>query len=345
MIGATLWRRFRSRRLHVISLVILVAGASTALTADCLASDLPVLLRYHGTLYVLPNLRRPGPLRRFDNQSVRRSMRPGDWLLEPLVPFGPRQTQPGGRLDVSQPPSATHWLGTDDVGRDVLAQVIHGTRTAFGVGLLSVLLYVLVGLGLGGLAGYLRGPVDAVTSWAVAVMTTFPTFLLVLAVQGLLGSRSLWGLVLVLGATGWAGVARIVRGEVLREAARPHVLAARASGASGARVLFRHVLPAARGPVIVAALFGVAGAILFESGLSFLGLGADAPSWGRLLAQARATGGAWWLALFPGLAISVTVLSYNFVAEGLDEALGGRESTGRLAHAQRSGARIERPQT
>lgn len=343
MIGGIIWRRFRSRRLYGLSLVVLMAGACTAVTADCLASDLPVLVRYHGTLYVLPNLRRPGALRRFDNQSLHRALRPGDWMLEPLVPFGPRQTQPGGRLDVSRPPGSTHWLGTDDVGRDVLAQMIHGTRTAFGVGLFSVLLYVLVGLLLGGIAGYLRGPVDAITSWAVAVMTTFPTFLLVLAVQGLVGSRSLWGLVLVLGATGWAGVARIVRGEVMREAARPHVLAARASGASGARVLIRHVLPAARGPVVVAAVFGVAGAILFESGLSFLGLGADAPSWGRLLAQAQSAGGGWWLALFPGLAISVTVLSYNFVAEGMDEALGGRGSTSQTAPGQRSGGRFERP--
>jgi len=322
---ARIWQRFRSRRLHVLSLVVLALGAVTALGADCLASDLPVLVRYDGSLYVLPNIRRPGALRGFDNHTLRQALRPGDWMLGPLVPFGPDETQPGGRLDVSQPPGGTHWLGTDDVGRDVLAQVIHGTRTAFGVGLLSVLLYVLVGLLLGGLAGYLRGAVDAVIGWAVAVMTTFPTFLLVLAVQGLVGSRSLWGLVLVLGATGWAGVARIVRGEVLREVARPHVLAARASGASGARVLFLHVLPAARGKVVVAAVFGVAGAILFESGLSFLGLGADAPSWGRLLAQAQSSQSAWWLVLFPGLAISVTVLAYNFVAEGLDEALGGRD--------------------
>jgi peptide/nickel transport system permease protein len=315
-----LWRRFWAQRLARVALLTLAGLAAVAVGADCLASDLPILMRFEGKLYVLPNVTRPGELRRHDVQSLRRAFGPDDWAVDPLIPYGPQQTQPGGRLDINQPPGGAHWLGTDDVGRDVAAQLVHGARSALAVGVLSVLLYVWVGLWLGALAGYLGGVVDTLTNWAVAVMATFPTFLLVLGIAGLLQARSLWGLVLVLGLTGWASVARIVRGEVLRAVAQPHVLAARSLGASHPRILVLHVLPAAAGPVAVAATFGMAGAILMESGLSFLGLGSDAASWGRLLAIAQVNRAAWWLALFPGIAISVTVLAYNFVAEGIQDA-------------------------
>ncbi len=324
MSARQVWRRFYSQRLSRVSTLVLAALVLTALGANCLASDLPLLMRFHGTLYVLPNLTRPGALRRYDIQTLRGEFKDGDWAVAPPVPYGPQQTQPGGRLDINQPPGGAHLLGTDDVGRDVAAQLIHGARTALLVGVFSVLLYVFLGLLLGALAGYLRGPVDGLTNWAVAVMMTFPTFLLVLAIQGLLQAQSLWAIVLVLGLTGWAGVARLVRGEVLRAVAQPHVEAARALGASHVRILWHHVLPATIGPVVVAATFGMAAAILIESGLSFLGLGPDVASWGRLLAIAQSSRSAWWLALFPGLAISVTVLVYHFAAEGLQDALDPR---------------------
>lgn len=303
---------------------VLVLLLGVALFADCLASDLPLFLRFRGELYVLPNVTRPGALRPHDNHTLAREMGSGDWAIRPPVPFGPGQTQPGGRLDVNQAPGSLHWLGTDDVGRDVLAGVIHGARVALGVGLFSVLLYVLIGVLLGALAGYLRGAVDGLVTWLVAVMMTFPTFLLVLVLQGFVAAQGIWGVILLLGITGWAGVARLVRGEVLRASVLPHVEAARALGATRARILARHVLPAAVGPVLVAATFGMASAILVESGLSFLGLGPDVASWGRLLAVALANREAWWLALFPGLAISATVLAYNLFAEGLQDALDPR---------------------
>lgn len=326
-------RRFRRQPVAMTALGLVCLFAVTALGADCLASDLPVLLRYRGELYVLPNMQRPGALRRHDNHTLERDLEPGDWIITPLIPFGPEQTQPAGALDVNEPPGGAHLLGTDDVGRDVAAQLVHGARVALLVGFFAVLCYVLLGIILGALAGYFRGLVDTLVGWAVAVMLTFPTFLLILVVQGLVAAQSVAGVMLVLGLTGWAGVARLVRGEVLRILARPYVEAARSVGASEARILFRHVLPGAMGPVVVAAAFGMGSAILIEAALSFLGVGPEAPSWGRVLAAALQNRAAWWLTLFPGLAIFATVLAYNFVAEGIQNALDPRHAA-RLPRSQ-----------
>jgi len=291
------YRRIRQQRLTMAALGLLALFVATALFADCLASDLPIAMRYDGKLYLLPNVRHPGTLRRHDNHTLRQQGKRLSWAVYPLIPFGPNQTQPAGNLDVNVAPgTGDHLLGTDDVGRDVAAQLVHGARVALLVGVVSVLLYLLLGILLGALAGYLRGPVDQLVNWAVAVM-------------------------LVIGLTGWATVARLVRGEVLRVLGLPFVEAARSLGASHTRILLRHVLPNSLGPVVVAATFGMASAILIESGLSFLGFGPNAPSWGRLLANAQVNRTAWWLTLFPGLAIFVTVLAYNFVAEGLQDAL------------------------
>jgi peptide/nickel transport system permease protein len=317
-------RRLTRQRLTMAATGALALLVVTALGADCLASDLPILLSYNGKLHVLPNIRRPGELRRHDNHTLRRDLAgaKAGWAVYPLIPFGPNQTQPGGALDLNVGPgTGEHLLGTDDVGRDVAAQLLHGARVSLLVGLVAVLIYVLIGLVLGALAGYLRGPVDHLVSWGVAVMLTFPTFLLILVIQGLVAAQSLWGVMLVIGLTGWAGVARLVRGEVLRIRGLPYVEAARGLGASHARILTHHVLRNALGPVAVAATFGMASAILVETALSFLGFGPDAPSWGRLLAAAQVNRPSWWLTVFPGLAIFVTVLSYNFVAEGLQDAL------------------------
>jgi peptide/nickel transport system permease protein len=334
-------RRFRSQPLARVAAAVLTLLLVAALGADCLASDLPLLLSYRGEVHVLPNIRRPGVLRGHDNHTLRRDLAATGkgWAVYPLIPFGPNQTQPGGALDLNVGPgTGAHLLGTDDVGRDVAAQLVHGARVALLVGLVAVLLYVLIGVVLGALAGYLRGPVDHLVSWGVAVMLTFPTFLLILVIQGLVSAQSLWGVMLVIGLTGWAGVARLVRGEVLRVGALPFVEAARGLGASHGRILLVHVLPHALGPVAVAATFGMASAILVETGLSFLGFGPDAPSWGRLLAAAQLNRPAWWLTVFPGLAIFVTVLSYNFVAEGLQDALDPRHAV-RLPREWRTGGR------
>jgi len=317
-------RRLLRQRLTMAATGVVALLMVTALGADCMASDLPVLLSYQGKLYVLPNISRPGELRPHDNHTLRRDLAGASkgWAVYPLIPYGPNQTQPGGALDLNvRPGTGEHLLGTDDVGRDVAAQLLHGARVALLVGFVAVLIYMVIGLFLGSLAGYLRGTVDHLVSWGVAVMLTFPTFLLILVIQGLVASQSLWGVMLVIGLTGWAGVARLVRGEVLRIRGLPFVEAARGLGASHTRILLHHVLPSALGPVVVAATFGMASAILVETALSFLGFGPDAPSWGRLLAAAQVNRPSWWLTVFPGLAIFVTVLSVNFVAEGLQDAL------------------------
>jgi peptide/nickel transport system permease protein len=241
----------------------------------------------------------------------------------PLIPYGPLQSKADGRILPLEPPSADHWLGTDDRGRDVLARLLHGTRISLSIGLVAVALYVLIGVFLGAAAGFYGGWLDAGVSRSVEALTAFPAFFFLLVVQGLLPGGSVLQIMIVLGLTRWTDVARLVRGEVIRLRSADFVLAARALGLPPRRILVRHVLPNAMGPVLVAATFGVGGAILTESALSFLGFGTPppTPSWGELLTQAFAHDGKWWLSLFPGLAIFVTVTAYNLVGEGIRDAV------------------------
>lgn len=224
------------------------------------------------------------------------------------------------------PPDRIHWLGTDDLGRDVLSRLIYGARVSLSVGFVAVSIYVLIGIVLGALAGYYGGWVDIVISRAIEVMMCFPTFFLILAVLAFVGP-SIYNIMIVIGITQWTGIARLVRGEVLKFREREFVMAARQAGASDARLIFRHLLPNALAPVLVSASFGVASAILTESALSFLGFGVppQTPSWGSILSQAQAyMDVAWWLTLAPGLAIFLTITAYNLVGEGLRDAIDPR---------------------
>ncbi|MGC4115881.1 MAG: ABC transporter permease [Myxococcales bacterium] len=327
---ARLRSRFRRRLAHRLGLGFVLALFAVALLGDFIASDLPVAVRRGGQTWLLPNVTGPADLRQETNQSLRASLRTdeGDWMLEPLVPFGPYQTDLT-LAAVPDGPSAQHLLGTDESGRDVLARLVHGTRVSLAVGLVAVALYVLIGVLLGALAGYFGGAVDLVVSRCIEVMLSFPTLFLVLALMAVIPRPTLAHLVLVLGLTRWPDVARLMRSEVLRVKELDFVTAARALGASELRVLFRHVVPNCLAPVLVAAAFGVAGAVLLESALSFLGFGAPPPtaSWGEILMQAHryvTSPGAWWLAVFPGAAIFLTVTAYNLVGEGLQEALDPR---------------------
>lgn len=325
--GGRLRRRFGRRWGPRLGLAAALLLALVALLADVLASDRPLLLRLDGRLYLAPNLTDPTELRGEDIASLRARLRPdrGDWMLAPPVPVGPYRTDVTlARLPA--PPGAGHPLGTDETGRDLLARLIHGSRVSLAVGLVAVALYLLIGVALGAVAGYFGGAVDLLVSRAIEVMLAFPTLFLVLALMAMIERPTVVHLVLVIGLTRWPDVARLTRGEVLRIKGLEFVTAARALGASDARVLLRHVLPNALGPVIVAAAFGVAGAVLLESALSFLGFGAPPPaaSWGEILMQAHryvSSPGGWWLALFPGAAIFVTVAAYNLIGEGLQDAL------------------------
>jgi peptide/nickel transport system permease protein len=228
--------------------------------------------------------------------------------------------------NVLSPPSSNHPFGTDDLGRDVLSRMIYGSRISLLVGFVAVGIAITIGVIIGSLSGYYGGAIDWLLMRFVDVMLTFPTFFLILAVIAIL-EQSIWTIMIVIGVTGWMDVARLVRAEFLTLRQRDFVLAAKTSGADSKRIIFRHILPNALSPVFVAATFGVAGAILVESGLSFLGLGVQPPnaSWGNILNTGKDyIEVAWWLSLYPGLAILVTVLSYNLVGEGLRDALDPR---------------------
>ncbi len=228
--------------------------------------------------------------------------------------------------NVLSSPSFSHPFGTDELGRDVLVRMIWGSRASLKVGFIAVGIAITIGTVLGSLAGFYGRKTDAVIMRFVDIMLAFPTFFLILAVIAIV-EPSISTIMIIIGLTGWMDVARLVRAEFLTLKERDFVSAARAIGASDFRLIFRHVIPNALSPVFVAATFGIAGAILTESGLSFLGLGVQPPdpSWGNILTAGKDNiTVAWWLSLFPGLAILVTVLSYNLVGEGLRDALDPR---------------------
>jgi peptide/nickel transport system permease protein len=225
-------------------------------------------------------------------------------------------------------PSWQHWMGTDGLGRDVLSRMLHGGRISLLVGLVAVGIATAIGIILGAIAGYYRGWVDTFIMRLVDVMLSIPSFFLILAVIAFL-TPSIWNIMIVIGLTSWMGVTRLVRAEFLSLSGREFVLASRTLGAKDARLIFTHLLPNSLTPIIVSAVLGVAGAVLMESGLSFLGLGVQAPqaSWGNILTDGKEyIQFAWWLSLFPGLAILITVLGYNLLGEGLRDALDPRSN-------------------
>ncbi len=232
-------------------------------------------------------------------------------------------------LDVNailSPPGPQHLLGTDALGRDVLARLLYGGRVSLWVGFVAVGLSVSIGLFLGLCAGYFGGLVDEGIMRGVDVMLCFPSFFLILAVIAFL-TPSLSNIMIVIGLTSWMGVARLVRAETLTLRGREFVLAARVSGMGPPGILFYHILPNAAAPVLVSATLGVAGAILTESSLSFLGLGVQPPmpSWGNMLMEGKEVlEVAPWLSIFPGLAILLTVLGYNLIGESLRDILDPR---------------------
>jgi len=252
--------------------------------------------------------------------------RPASFKLMPPIPYSPIESTP----DSFSPPSWKHLCGTDSTGRDIAARMLHGARTSLSIGFVAQSIALTIGVAIGGLAGYYRGWIDIGTCRFIEIMDCFPPLLLILVAINLFDSdkgNNMFYIMAVIGLTSWTGVARLVRGEFLRLSALPFTLAAKALGASDGRIILRHLLPNSLGPILVAGTFGVASAILIESSLSFLGFGMQAPtpSWGDILSDARRyIDFAWWLAFFPGLAILITIMSYNFVGEGLRDAVDPR---------------------
>jgi peptide/nickel transport system permease protein len=257
-------------------------------------------------------------------------------LAPVLAPWDPNR--PDTRK-ILTPPSTSHWFGTDPLGRDVLSRVLYGSRVSLSVGFVSVGIAAIIGVLLGAAAGYHGGMVDNVVMRLVDLMLVFPHFFLLLAVLAFL-KPSIWTIMTVIGVTGWMGVARLVRAEFLTLREREFVIWSESIGAGALRIVFRHILPNAIAPILVAMTLGIPAAILTEAGLSFLGLGVQPPyaTWGNILNDGRDyIEIAWWLTLYPGLAILITVLSYNLMGEGIRDALDPRLRQSRVGRILRLG--------
>ena len=245
-------------------------------------------------------------------------------VLAPLI--SPHDPVEPDLKNILTGPTWSHPFGTDTLGRDVFSRVIYGSRISLLVGFVSVGIATLIGIMIGAVSGYSGGIIDELIMRFVDLMMCFPTFFLILAVIALL-EPSIWNIMIVIGLTNWMGIARLVRAEILSIKGKEYVLAAKAMGFPRRRIIFGHVLPNALSPVYVVATLGIGGAILTESALSFLGIGVQppTPSWGNILTQAKDNiEVAWWLSLYPGLAIFLTVMGYNLLGEGLRDVFDPR---------------------
>ena len=336
------WRRYRSNRLALVALLLIVLLGLVALLSPAIAGTKPVVVKYKGELYFPAmsyfNESWENPI--FQKDRFRQRYRaklgqkdPESWAIWPLVFQDPLRRvkaeewpgRPGNPARSEGRPSSLNFLGTDSIGRDVFAQMVHGTRTALLVGFVSMGIAALIGITVGAMAGYFGGWIDAVLSRLIEVVMCVPTLILILALVALIERTTIWHMMAIIGATGWTGIARLTRGEFLRLRDSDFVQAARVTGESTARIIFKHILPNAIAPVLVPITFGIAGAILIESGLSYLGFGPPGvPSWGRMLSEGRANYQMWWMIVFPGLGIFFAVLAYNLVGEGLQEATDPR---------------------
>jgi peptide/nickel transport system permease protein len=323
---SNVWKEFRRNPIAHTGFYVVCVLAFVALFADFLANDKPYYLSYRGKTY-FPVFRSylvgtrlaqwPAELLNVDFKKLE-----GSKAIFPPIPY--RQTN----IDLFAPfesPSEHHWLGTDRLGRDVMAGMIHGSRISLSIGFVAVGIAVVIGVILGALAGYFGSWVDLVISRIFEIEMAIPTFFLLITVAALL-PPSIYLTMIIIGATSWVGIARFTRNEFLKIRNLDYVTAAIALGVSNRKVMFQHILPNALAPVIVSVVLGIAGAILVESSLSFLGIGvpAELVTWGSILHEASSATFAWWLAVFPGAAIFITVLAYYLVGEGLREVLDPR---------------------
>ncbi len=340
---AEAWRRYRCRPLAVGGLGFVGFLVVVAAFAPAIAGTKPVLCRYKGRLYA-PCLgyfdRRLEPAiftkDKFRGTYPRNlaAKDPDSWALWPLFFQDPyrsvRNDEWPGRpenpaMDQGRP-SWNNLFGTDQAGVDVLAKMVHGTTIALLVGFVSMGIAGTIGVVVGAVGGYFGGWIDMLTSRVTEIVMCVPTLVLILSIVAIIEKPTIWHTMAIIGFTGWTGIARLTRGEFLRLKSSEYVTAARAAGAGPLRIMLRHVLPNALAPILVPITFGIASAILTESGLSFLGFGPPPPSasWGSVLNGARSNLGMWWLVVFPGAAIFLTVLAYNLIGEGLQESTDPR---------------------
>jgi peptide/nickel transport system permease protein len=323
---SSVWNGLRRNRLAMAGLYVVLFLFAMAATADFLANNKPYYLVYQGRSYFpifrsglvkLGLVKWPAELLNADFKTL-----DAERIVFPPIPYL------GSDIDLTAPfesPSAKHWLGTDKLGRDVTAGLIHGSRVSLSIGFVAVGIALVLGVVLGALAGYFGAWIDLGISRIFEVMLTLPTLFLLITIAAMF-PPSIFLTMAIIGLTGWVGIARFTRGEFLKIRNLDYVTAALALGVSAPKIMFRHILPNALAPVLVSVVIGVAGAIILESSLSFLGIGvpAEAVTWGSILNEARSSTFAWWLALFPGAAIFITVLAYYLVGEGLRDALDPR---------------------
>jgi peptide/nickel transport system permease protein len=337
------WSRFRRRRLGMVALAYVLFMAVAALSSPAIVGTKPIVCRYKGSIYfpalgyfnrswenpifVKDRFRYVYPTNLYEKD-------PESWAIWPLVYQDPYRRvrenewpdQPANPMQNQGSPNRFNLFGTNKSGVDVFAQLVHGTRTALVVGFVSMGIAAAIGISIGAAAGYLGGWVDMLLSRMIEVVMCIPSLVLVLALIAVLEKPTIWHLMAVLGSTSWTSIARLTRGEFIRLRVTDFVTAARAIGAGRIRIMFQHIFRNALAPVLVPITFGIASAILTESALSFLGFGAPPPnpSWGTLLNAGRSNMQMWWLIVFPGTAIFLTVLSYNLIGEGLQEATDPR---------------------
>ncbi len=340
---AEAWSRFRRMPLAMAGLVFVGFLAAVAIMAPAIAGTKPVVCRYKGSIYFpcLAYYNRGWEPVIFATDKFRgeypqnlKTKDPESWAIWPLVFQDPYRAVrkdewpglPANPDRASGRPDARNLFGTNQAGVDVFAKMVHGTLVALLVGFVSMGIAGAIGITVGAIAGYFGGVVDMVVSRVTEVVMCIPTLVLILALLAVVEKPTIWKMMAVLGLTGWTGISRLMRAEFLRLGSSEFVTAARALGAGPSRIILRHILPNALAPVMVPITFGIAAAILTESGLSFLGFGQPPPSasWGSLLNDARSNLTMWWLVLFPGTAIFLTVLAFNLVGEGLQKATDPR---------------------
>jgi peptide/nickel transport system permease protein len=331
------WRRYRRRGRGVFGLVGVLLLIGVAVFAPVVANNLPIACRYQGklhfpalvqVLHTVPGLDGLVPVSRpfrwptFDAKRELADNEQTQWALWPIVPYGPLEITD----EFLASPSAAHWLGTDEIGRDLVSRMVYGTRVAVLVGFVSMGIAAVIGVTLGALAGFFRGWVDLLISRVIEVVICFPVFFVILAALVWL-RPSIWNVMICIGLVRWTTIARYTRGEFIRLASEDYVAAARALGIPPRRIMFRHLLPNSLAPVLPTITFGVAGAILIEGGLSWLGFGVPVPepSWGGILrAGYDNLGSAPHLVWPPCVAIFLGVLFFNLVGDGLRDAIDPR---------------------
>ncbi|MDG2206357.1 MAG: ABC transporter permease [Pirellulales bacterium] len=332
------WVRFRRQRLAMAGLIFVVFLALVAIFSPAIVGTKPLVCRYKDHLYFPalgyfyeawenPIFMTDGVIYNYPQKMKEKD--PQSWAVWPLlyqdplrrVKDGEWEGMSGNPIGAGGVPSSRNLFGTNDLGEDVFAKMVHGTRIALVIGFVSTGIAAVIGIVVGAAAGFFGGWIDWMLSRAIEIMMCIPVLIIMLALISIIEEPTIWHLMVVIGVFGWTGIARLTRAEFLKLKQLEYVTAAKALGFRWPRLMFRHILPNALAPVIVPITFGIAAAILIESTLGFLGIGnPDKTSWGRLLSEGKENLQMWWLIVFPGAAIFLTVLAYNLIGEGIQQS-------------------------